>query len=184
MTIYSDIDANWVNPTASTVVNWSTGTDDNLVRHQVEMTNQTAYGGTCILLCLEPTIPTISFSEENEMTTSGQVVYATANVAGLTWQTGPGTTIRATFVSTGVLPNTQDAAFRAISDNTPAFGFSSPLGVLKADGTASSEIVYAVGHYRELAVKWSGLGGAYPDRALLFQAEWPGLIPSVSALPA
>lgn len=116
------------------------------------------------------------------MTTSGQVVFATAQATGLTWQTGPGTTLRATFVASGVLPNTQDAAFRAISDNTPAFGFASALGVLKADGTASTPVVYAVGHYRELAIQWVGLGGTYPDRPLFFQTQWPGLIPSVRPL--
>ncbi|KAL8281193.1 hypothetical protein RQP46_006551 [Phenoliferia psychrophenolica] len=139
VSLYSDIDANWVSPTNTSVVNWSTGTQpgngsSTIIRHEAELTTQTA------------------FAESNEMANNGQVVYATANTTGTTWQTGAGSTLRATFAATGILPNTQDAAFRAIGVNTPAFGFASALGTLSAGGAPSVAVTYVVGHYRDPAV--------------------------------
>ncbi|KAM0751569.1 DUF1793-domain-containing protein [Meredithblackwellia eburnea MCA 4105] len=160
--IYSDIGAAWINPDYSTLVDWSTGTDNNIIRHQAEMTNQTVYG------------------ENDEFTTIGQVVHALASGSGVTWQTGTGTDIRATFVSTGTLPNTQDSNFRAISNNTAAFAFSSHVGTVASNGTPSSKVVTVVGHYRDPAIQWAGLGGTYPDRSLYFQTQHPGLIPSLT----
>jgi len=52
-----------------------------------------------------------------------QWYWSTAATSSLTYQSGSDVNVRGNFLNNGVLPNTQDTNYRAISDNWPAFGF-------------------------------------------------------------
>ncbi|KAF5366812.1 hypothetical protein D9758_006553 [Tetrapyrgos nigripes] len=148
--VYSDISAEWVSGDNSLKANWSTTTGNTLI-HQVSLASQTV------------------FSEVNDHTQYGSAYYATSNVVGATFQTGADVTVRAQFIRNGVLPNTQDTNFRAISDNWPVFALAHNLG--SVSGTATTPVVFAVGHVRDPAIQYITRNGNQ-NRSLYFWSQF------------
>ncbi|KAK7470511.1 hypothetical protein VKT23_001937 [Stygiomarasmius scandens] len=146
--IYSDISAEWVSGDNSLVANWSTTTGDNLI-HQVQLTEQAV------------------FQEANDHTQYGSAFFVTSNVAGATFQTGADVTVRAQFIQNGVLPNTKDTNFRAVSDNWPVFGLAHDLGSI----TSATEVLFAVGHIRDPAIEYITVDGMQ-NRSLFFWSQF------------
>lgn len=78
--------------------------------------------------------------------------------------------MRAQFINNGVLENTSDTNFRAISDDWPVFAFAQDLGTVS--GT-SDTVVFAIGHVRDPAVEYIIAGGAYQARSLYTWSAYP-----------
>jgi hypothetical protein len=47
----------------------------------------------------------------------------------MTYQSGTDVIVRGNFLNNGVLPNTQDTNYRAISDSWPVFAFGTSLAI-------------------------------------------------------
>jgi hypothetical protein len=89
---------------------------------------------------------------------------------GATFQTGADVTVRAQFINNGKLANTLDTGFRAISNNWPVFGLAHDLGTIT---TATTPVVFSVGHIRDPAIQYIVAGGATQNRNLYFLAQFP-----------
>lgn len=159
MQLYTDISAEWVTGDNSLTANWSTATGSTLV-HQVQLAAQTP------------------FSEVSDHIQQGSAFYATPSVSGTTFQTGQDIVVRAQFVNSGKLPNTQDTAFRAVQDDWPVFAFAHDLG--SVSGT-SSTVVLAVGHARDPAVEYIVAGGKTQNRSLFFWSQFSSVNAAVSS---
>ncbi|THV08423.1 DUF1793-domain-containing protein [Dendrothele bispora CBS 962.96] len=146
--VYSDISAEWVSGDNSLVANWTTTTGSNLI-HQVQLAQQGV------------------FQEVNDHTQYGSAFHTTSNVAGATFQTGADVTVRAQFIQHGVLPNTRDTNFRAISNNWPVFALAHDLGSI----TSATEVVFAVGHIRDPAIEYITANGMQ-NRSLFFWSQF------------
>ncbi|KAF8897656.1 DUF1793-domain-containing protein [Infundibulicybe gibba] len=149
--VYTDISAEWVSGDNNLVVNWST-TTGSILTHQVQLATQSV------------------FSEINDHTQYGSAYYSTSNTVGATFQTGADVTLRAQFVNNGVLLNTQDTNFRAISNNWPVFGLAHNLGNVGTSATAP--VVFSIGHIRDPAIKYIIAGGATQSRSLYFWSQF------------
>ena len=87
--------------------------------------------------------------------------------------------MRAQFINNGVLANTFDTNFRAISDQWPVFAFTHDLGTVSGTGDA---VVFTIGHVRDPAVEYIVAGGAYQARSLYSWSAYPsGIEQMVSA---
>ena len=73
--------------------------------------------------------------------------------------------MRKQFADNGVLANSQDSDFRAVSDRWPVFGLAHNLGNVNA---ATSPVIYTVGHVRDPAIQYIVAGGALQDRSSYF----------------
>ena len=158
--LYSDISAEWACGDWSREVTWATSTLGDNVVHQFELATPDVFG------------------EVQDFALWGQTVYATAQSDALTTQSGPATDVRALFVSQGALDDSQDSAFRAISDNTPVLAFAHALGTV-APG-ASGSVRYVVGHFLEPAFSYTAVATNNSDRSLYFMAQYPTLESSLS----
>ncbi|KAJ4001761.1 hypothetical protein F5050DRAFT_1721221 [Lentinula boryana] len=148
--IYSDISAEWVSGDDSLTVNWTTTTGD-ILTHQVQLTSPTVYG------------------EVSDHTQYGSAFYSTPNTVSATYQTGQDIIVRAQFINNGVLANTQDTNFRAVSNDWPVFGLAHNLG--SVGSTASAPVVYSVGHIRDPALEYVVVGGTQA-RSVYFWSEY------------
>src|ERR1700761_1135234 len=92
-----------------------------------------------------------------------------AQSVSATYQTGADVDVRAQFVTNGKLANTLDTNFRAISNNWPVFGLAHDLGSVT---TASTPVVFSVGHVRNPALEYIVAGGALQNRNLYFMNEF------------
>lgn len=101
------------------------------------------------------------------------------NGTSITYQTGRDIVVRAQFINNGVLANTFDTNFRAISDDWPVFAFAQDLGKVSS---TSDTVVFAIGHVRDPAVEYIVAGGAYQARSLYSWSAYPsGVEKMVSA---
>ncbi|KAI0771550.1 DUF1793-domain-containing protein [Trametes elegans] len=144
--LYTDISAEWVTGDNSLTANWTTTTGDVLT-HQAQLASQSQYG------------------EVNDHIQQGAVYHSTLNVAGATWQTGEDVVVRAQFINNGKLANSQDTAFRAVSDRWPVFAFAHDLGSVSS---ASVPIVFSVGHVRDPAIQYIVANNGRQNRSLFF----------------
>ncbi|KAF9019246.1 DUF1793-domain-containing protein [Hymenopellis radicata] len=142
--VYSDISAEWVSGDTGLVVNWST-TSGNLSNPSV-------------------------FSEVNDHTQYGAAYYAVLNTASTTYQTGADVAVRAQFINSGSLANTQDTSFRAISNNWPVFALSRDLGSVTA--ATGAPVVFAIGHIRDPAISYIVENNGRQDRSLFFWSKF------------
>lgn len=78
--------------------------------------------------------------------------------------------MRTQFINNGILANTFDTNFRAISDDWPVFAFAQDLGTVS--GT-SDTVVFTIGHVRDPAVEYIIAGGAYQARSLYAWSAYP-----------
>lgn len=98
----------------------------------------------------------LAFSETMDQTDFGSWYWATDNVAGLTHQSGADADVRGAFTSKGVLANTEDTDFRAISDRYPTYGFAVDLGSV---ATSPVSTLFTIGLTQEQAVQFDGAQG-------------------------
>lgn len=73
--------------------------------------------------------------------------------------------VRKQFIVNGVLSNTEDTNFRAISNDWPVFAFARDLGDVT---TASSPVVFSVGHFRDPAVQYIVANNQLQERSIYF----------------
>lgn len=148
--VYTDISAEWVSGDTSLTVNWTTSTG-NVVAHQVQLT--------------DPSV----LSEVNDHTQYGSAFYSTISTDRTTYQTGADVMVRAQFISNGVLPNTQDTDFRAVSDNWPVFALASDLGSVSS---STDSLIFAVGHIRDPAISYIIANNGHQARSLYFWSQY------------
>ena len=89
--------------------------------------------------------------------------------------TGPSSTLRATFLANGTLPNTQDTNFRSVSASSPTFGFATDLGTV-----SSAAETYVIGNYRDPVVNWTAVPATAAQRSSYFMASYPSLSSSLN----
>ncbi|KAL1661466.1 hypothetical protein GGF50DRAFT_117933 [Schizophyllum commune] len=140
--IYSDISAEWVSGDSSLQATWSTRTGE-IITHQAQLKDQAEY------------------SESNDHTQYGSIYYSTSWSNSATYQTGSDVAVRAQFINNGVLANTEDTNFRAISDNWPVFGLAHDLGSVFDDS-----VLFTIGHVRDPAIQYATAGNVLQDRSL------------------
>ncbi|KAJ3971497.1 hypothetical protein EV361DRAFT_799932 [Lentinula raphanica] len=157
--VYSDISAEWVSGDDSLTVNWTTTTGD-ILTHQVQLTSPTVYG------------------EVSDHTQYGSAFYSTPNTVSATYQTGQDIVVRAQFINNGVLANTKDTNFRAVSNDWPVFGLAHDLG--SVGSTASDAVIYSVGHIRDPALEYVVVGGTQA-RSVYFWSEYSSPADVISA---
>ncbi|OBZ70311.1 hypothetical protein A0H81_09943 [Grifola frondosa] len=160
--LYSDISAEWVSGDDSLVVNWTT-TTGSIITHQVQLEQQTVFG------------------EVNDRIQQGSAYYSTLNSTQATFQTGEDVVVRAQFINNGVLTNTQDTNFRAVSDQWPVFALAHNLGNISASTTP---VVYSVGHVRDPAIEYIIANDATQNRSLLFWTRFSSVANAISAFLA
>jgi hypothetical protein len=136
VSVYVDISAEWAHGDNAQRVSWAQQTS-----------------GSLNVLTVTPATPSV-LAESGDQASWGTVVWATDNVAGLTWQTGQDVVVRGN-AATGTLPNTNDTSQpRAISNDWPVFGFLRNLGTVTA--APSAQVVVCIGHVRQPAVSYLG----------------------------
>lgn len=86
----------------------------------------------------------------------GNWYWSTAAASSMTYQNGADVTVRQNFLSNGVLPNTQDSNYRAISDDWPVFAFANALGNV---GTTPVCTLYTIVHAQQNAIYFDGANG-------------------------
>lgn len=148
--VYTDISAEWVSGDTSLTANWTTSTG-SILTHQVQLTDP------------------LVFSEVSDHTQYGSAFYSTISTDRTTYQTGADVTVRAHFISNGVLPNTQDANFRAVSDNWPVFALASDFGSISSP---TEPLVFAIGHIRDPAISYIVANNEHQDRSLYFWSQY------------
>lgn len=156
--VYSDISAEWVTGDNGLLANWTT-TTGSIITHQVQLQSQNV------------------FTEVNDHTQYGSAYYSTLNTASATWQSGSDATVRAQFVNNGRLPNTADTNFRAVSNNWPVFGLAHDLGSITS---ASTPVIFSIGHVRDPAIKYIAAGGTFQSRSLLFWSQFTSVSSVIS----
>ncbi|KAI0677168.1 DUF1793-domain-containing protein [Trametes maxima] len=156
--LYTDISAEWVTGDNSLTANWTTTTGDVLT-HQVQLASQTEFG------------------EVGDHIQQGSAYHSTLNTAGATFQTGEDVVVRAQFINNGKLANTQDTAFRAVSDRWPVFAFAHDLGAVR-DPTAP--VVFSVGHVRDPAVQYIVANNGRQSRSLFFWTRFSTVASAIS----
>lgn len=77
--------------------------------------------------------------------------------------------VRSQFASQGRLANTQDTQFRAVQDRWPVFGLSRDLGNISS---ASSPVVFSIGHVRDPAIQYIVANGALQQRSVFFWTKF------------
>ena len=105
----------------------------------------------------------LEFSEVNQQGEWGNWYYATDASNGYTFQSGQDTVVRGQFASNGVLLDSQDSNYRAISDDWPVFGFASDLGSV---GSNAVNTLFAIGLCQDYAVQFNGTSGYNPVPSL------------------
>ncbi|EJD38414.1 DUF1793-domain-containing protein [Auricularia subglabra TFB-10046 SS5] len=148
--VYTDISAEWASGDNSKTVTWSTS-QGGIFTHQVQLQTQSP------------------FTEANDHIQHGSAFYSTNNATGLTFQTGQDTVVRAQFINNGRLENTQDTAFRAVSDRWPVFGFAKDFG--NVGRSATQPVVFSVGHIRDPAVQYITKGNVLQSRSPYFLSQ-------------
>ncbi|KIJ70075.1 hypothetical protein HYDPIDRAFT_78948 [Hydnomerulius pinastri MD-312] len=161
VSVYTDISAEWASASDNTqTVNWTSTTTGDVLTHQVMLEDQQV------------------FTEYNDFIMEGAAYYSTQNTASATYQTGQDIVVRAQFINNGVLANTLDTNFRAVSDDWPVFAFAHDLGTVSS--TASAPVIYTVGHVRDPAIEYIIAGGAYQSRSVYFWTAYQTVADMIS----
>ena len=171
--LYLDASAEWVHGSTATPVTWT----------QQQTSSLTAL--TCT-----PTSPGV-LAENNDQASWGSLVVAAPTGAGLTWQLGQDTVVRAASASQGALNNTSDSDQpRAINDRWPVVAFNKSLGTV-APGATSAPFTVCIGHVRTPAVRylgaelkpwWTQVWGSWTDMVDWFASDYPDALSAAIAL--
>lgn len=97
------------------------------------------------------------FSELYDEADWGYWYYSTSNVMNLTHQSGADVNVRAQFIHSGFLSNTEDTMYRAINDHFPVFAFAVDLGSV---GATAVNTLFTIGLTQEHAVQFQNLPNA------------------------
>jgi hypothetical protein len=92
------------------------------------------------------------FSEHRDQAEWGDWYWATNSRAGLTYQAGADINVRGAFARNGILSNTNDADYRAVSNDWPVFGFAHDLGSIES----STGILFSIGLAQAEAIQYTG----------------------------
>ena len=106
----------------------------------------------------------------------------------MTYQIGEDNVVRGLFIASGVLNNTVDQQFRAISDRWPVFAFAHDLGTVGT--TKTTPVVYSIGLVRDTLVQVSNVPNINSVRGPYYTTRYgsvPGMVrllytPCVAAL--
>jgi glutaminase A-like protein/uncharacterized protein DUF5127/uncharacterized protein DUF4964 len=161
--IYADITGEWCSGDPSQQITWApaqAGSGTEALRAwTVQLANQ------------QP------LTEQNQQAAWGTWVWATPDGPDVTYQSGQDLVVRAQFVNTGKLADSNDTNYRAISDNWPVFGLAADLGSI---GGAAHSVQFSVGHVRTPAVSylgqnlqplWTTYFSAWQDMLVFFHAD-------------
>ncbi|KAF3403263.1 Glutaminase A [Talaromyces pinophilus] len=144
--IYSDISAEWVSGDSSNVAQWKYGTaSDDVVYHQIFRQTQEAW------------------TEISDQTEFGNWYWATTSQGGYSYQNGQDSVVRARFINSGSLANTQDTNYRAISNSWPVFAHAFDLGSV---GTSSVSRVFSIGLCQDEPIQYTTSSGVIPQTSL------------------
>ncbi|RDW86226.1 glutaminase GtaA [Aspergillus mulundensis] len=133
--LYADISAEFVSGDRSAIAQWDYGvTSGGVAYHKVH--RQTP----------------LLFSENRDQAEWGDWYWATDSGPGLTYQAGPDVDVRGAFSSSGRLSNSNDANYRAISNNWPVFGFAHDLGSI----SSSTSALFSIGLTQSQAIQYAG----------------------------
>lgn len=107
----------------------------------------------------------------NLISVDGSAFYSSPNTVSATYQTGQDIVVRAQFIEHGVLANTEDTNFRAVSDDWPVFSIAHDLGSVT---TATEPVIYTVGHIRDPALEYVVLVNGESGRVIQMRSssEW------------
>lgn len=138
--IYMDITGEWCSGDPSQQITWAPA--------QISSAGAGALRAWTVQLANQQPL-----TEQNQQAAWGTWVWATPDAPDLTYQSGQDLVVRAQFVNTGKLADSNDTNYRAISDNWPVFGFAADLGSL---GASPRQVQFSVGHVRTPAVSYLG----------------------------
>ncbi|EME49235.1 hypothetical protein DOTSEDRAFT_58479 [Dothistroma septosporum NZE10] len=136
--LYSDISAEWVAGDHGAKAQWSYGNiaiGGGIAYHKVFRQTQ------------------LEFSETHQQADWGNWYYSTANVNGLTFQSGADTTVRGNFAKSGTLPNTRDANYRPINQAYPVFGYAMNYGQV---GSGMKSTLFQISLHQNRCVQFQG----------------------------
>ncbi|KAF2720917.1 DUF1793-domain-containing protein, partial [Polychaeton citri CBS 116435] len=170
VSLYTDISAEWTSANRSQQVQWKYGVEmgsgsveDNLQERSVrgharELTQKTKSQDSDSGIAYHQiwTTQQQEFVEENQQAAWGTWYYATANVQGLTYQSGADVDVRSSFESNGKLANTEDPRYRAIDDHYPVFGFATDLGAVGDEFTST---LFTINLMQDHAVQFADVSG-------------------------
>ncbi len=115
VSLYLDISGEWLSGDANDQFTWAPST--------IPFSGGTLQVWALQLADQQP------LTESGDRALWGTIVWATPQVPGLSWQSGPSATVRAQFVDQGVLSNSNDTSFTSINgDGYPIFAFALDLG--------------------------------------------------------
>jgi hypothetical protein len=137
--VYADISGEWCSGDDSQVITWAPS--------QVTSGRQTLQVWTVQLQTQQV------LTEQDQQAAWGSMVWATPVTARFSYQSGQDVVVRGQFVDNGVLADTNDTNYRAISDNWPVFGLCADLG--QVSGQAVS-VPLVIGQVRTPAVSYLG----------------------------
>ncbi|KAK6864004.1 hypothetical protein PG990_006557 [Apiospora arundinis] len=135
--IYTDVSGEWASGDDSAVIQWDYNTSNGVAYHTIARQQQN------------------EMAEDREQAAWGTWYYSTADGPGLTYQSGIDNDVRANFAQNGVLSNSKDTNFRAVSNQWPVFGFTKKLGAV---GSESVSTVFSIGLTQENAISFLGEG--------------------------
>ncbi|CAI7632619.1 hypothetical protein N7533_000851 [Penicillium manginii] len=133
--VYADISAEWVSGDRNAIAQWDYGTTDEVAYHKVYRQTQ------------------LAFSQNNEQAEWGYWYWATDVDNDMTHQSGVDVDVRGQFSNKGVLSNTADTNYRAISDKWPVFAFSYDLGNV---GSKPVDTLFSLGLTQDEAIQYEG----------------------------
>ncbi|KAF5323146.1 hypothetical protein D9758_017812 [Tetrapyrgos nigripes] len=140
--VYQDFSGEWLSSDNTSPIKWTITTSSS--------------GPAVVYHSAQKQAPQ-SMVTNNEMAEDVTLYHATMQTSGMTFQTGDHHVVRSLFLNSGTLANSQDTAFREISDTFPVFAFSQDLGTTTSTG--SSPMVWAVGIVRDRSINYPESGG-------------------------
>lgn len=152
--LYSDISAEWLSSNRSALAQWSTNSTSSLLYHQIEL--QTSF----------------PFVETQGQAEDGTLYYTMLSANSITYQTGQDAIVRGNFVNNGILPNTKDTDYRAISNDYPVFAIAVNLGSIM---TIENPPVWAVGYVRNPSIKYTTSTGDVQLRAPYYVTQYDSI---------
>ncbi|KAE9404313.1 DUF1793-domain-containing protein [Gymnopus androsaceus JB14] len=158
--VYQDISGEWTSSNTSNVIQWNTTTSDSIIYHEVQRS------------------PFQYMTEKNNMAEDAVSYHVTTSGSGVTWQTGQDVLLRSLFLNNGTLNNTQDKAFRVISDDWPVFAYCTDLGSISS---TSTPVVWGIGLVRDGDIIYSTTSGNQTRRPYFF-TKYPDVPSALSDL--
>lgn len=104
-----------------------------------------------------------AWTEISDQTEFGNWYWATTSQSGYSYQNGQDSVVRAQFINSGSLANTQDPNYRAISNSWPVFAHAFDLGSV---GTNSVSRVYSIGLCQDEPIQYTTSSGLVPQTSL------------------